>query len=460
MGRGMPRATRTPMNSFFSRPALALAFVAVLGAVSGACGGSSAPNANPVDGGVEASRDAAPVDAMVEDAPSDGEAGGIAPYPAFDDDPPQLLSAGGPTMNAPNIVPIFFANDPLQPQIEQFLTQLAASSYWPSTTSEYNVGSLTIAQSIVVADPIPATLTGDETQSWLATYLDGTHSEWPAVSTNNIYMLFTQSATTVSYGSSTSLQTQCTDFTGYHFEASLNEADAGIDAGNAAFAFAVLPRCPAMSPYTVMDVLTIAASHEAIEAATDPFPNSAPAYIACDLRHLVWEFIPFPEVGDMCNFEMSSNQRLVGNFMVQRIWSNVAAATGGDPCVPVPEGSIYFNATPDLEDSVPITIDGRTVMTGGVSVPVGQSKTINIRFFSSAPTTPWTVTLTDTSVAYDGPVLLSFSPNQITGNNGDVVPVTVTGVATSSIGGAEIILESFHPSDPKTINYWFGYVAE
>ncbi len=85
---------------------------------------------------------------------------------------------------------------------------------------------------------------------------------------------------------------------------------------------------------------------------------------------------------------------------------------------------------------------------------------MNIRFFSTAPTADWSVYLTDTSALFGGPQLLTYSTPMISGNNGDVVPVTVTATATSSIGGAEMALQVYRPSDESTLNYWFGFVSE
>jgi hypothetical protein len=66
---------------------------------------------------------------------------------------------------------IFFADDPIQGQIEQFLSQLAGSPYWAATTSEYGVGALQTALSTVVTDPFSTNIAGPEVDSWLAGYL-------------------------------------------------------------------------------------------------------------------------------------------------------------------------------------------------------------------------------------------------------------------------------------------------
>jgi hypothetical protein len=386
-------------------------------------------------------------------------------YPAPHVPAPQAVSSGGPVLDAPNIVPIFFADDLYQSSLEDFLRQLAASSYWPAVTAEYGVGPLTIAPSIVVSDPVPMSITDAEIQSWLAAYLDGAHSAWPPIALNNIYMVFYPSVTTI-----TGFGTSCTNFGGYHSEGlELGPPDGGAleggmpeasakegGPGGVPFVYAVLPRCTSLDELTGIDAVTAATSHEAVEASTDPLPFSRPAYIGVDNDHAVWDLTPGGEVGDLCAYEPQSFQRIVGSSVVQRIWSNTAAAAGQDPCVPPLPSTPYFNAAPDLTDTV--MLPGGTASTFGILIPVGKSKTVNIQFFSTEPTAIWTVSAEDSSSEMGGPALLEFEPNTLTGQNGDVIPVKVTALASGDLGGAEIVLYSYR--DQYTYaNYWFGFVA-
>ena len=64
---------------------------------------------------------------------------------------PQVESYGGPVLTTPTVIPIFFQNDGEQTKVEDFLKQLAASTFWGQATSEYGVGPLAIGKSIVVA---------------------------------------------------------------------------------------------------------------------------------------------------------------------------------------------------------------------------------------------------------------------------------------------------------------------
>jgi hypothetical protein len=103
-------------------------------------------------------------------------------------------------------------------------------------------------------------------------------------------------------------------------------------AGGEPFAFAVIPRCVDEAETTAT------ASHEIVEAATNPDPNrpgfrldSAPAFVAFRAYG--------SEPADPCGLlNLDRHRAEAGAFRVQRAWSNRAAAAGGDPCVPaVPE---------------------------------------------------------------------------------------------------------------------------
>jgi hypothetical protein len=464
------------------------------------CGGDSG-HGSPADASDEGfmviTLDSGRRDGASSEASTGRDAG---PYPAPHAPAPQVITYGGPILPAPRVVPIFFANDPLQGPIEQSLVALVGSAYWTAATSEYGVGPLTVAPSIVVSDPLPTMISDAEIAAWLAGYLDGTHPSWPRIEMNNIYMVFYQSGTTITLPMGGAPGVSCKDFGGYHAEgaegppadggtldASTLDAgpdigppdgsvdggteggddrdgssegdasDAGSDAATSTpFVYSVLPRCQTFDGFTGIDMVSATISHELAEAATDPLVSTNPAYATADQDHVVWDFTPYPELGDMCAFEPQSFQRLAGNFIVQRIWSNRSAASGGDPCSPPLVGSVYFNAVPDLGENVTLSYGGQGFQTLGVKIPVGQSKTIAVRLFSTAPTADWTLQFADTSSVRGGPRLLDFNPTYFNGNNGDVAQVSITAVAAGPLGGAELIVISAR--DNVTTQYWFGFV--
>ncbi len=380
-----------------------------------------------------------------DDAPAEAEAaapkidaGFPGPHPAV----PQVESYGGSVLTAPNVVPIFYANDPLQADVVAFLGQLVGSSYWTATTSEYGVGALTVAKSIVLTDTAPTTTTSTDIETLLKGYLDGTHAEFPPVALNNIYVLFEPSGTTIS---DTLVGTSCVDYGGYHSNIKTST--------NQEIVYAMLPRCATFGYLKGLDALTGPISHELIEASTDPLGNG---FAATDQDHIVWSIRPLGEVGDMCAYEPQSYAPIVGSYVAQRTWSNKAAQAGHDPCVP-PLSAPYWNAAPVLNDTVTLNYYGQNVSTKGVAVPLNTSKTIDVQLFSDAPVSDWNVSAVDTTYGTNQPAELDFTWDVQKGNNGDVLHLTIKRLAQGQFNGTEFYIYAQRSSTQW--NMWFGFAS-
>ena len=99
--------------------------------------------------------------------------------------------------------------------------------------------------------------------------------------------------------------------------------------------------------------------------------------------------------------------------------------------------------------------------TKGVSIPVGQKKTIALWLYSDGPTPgPWTVTAVDAPY-YGIPATthnLSFAFDRTQGQNGDRIELTITANDyDATLGGAAFMLTS--TLGPRS-NTWFGVVGK
>jgi hypothetical protein len=368
-----------------------------------------------------------------------------APHPGV----PLSTSHGGPVMAAPVVVPIFFAGDPtMQTQVEGFLAALSTSSYWHATTHEYGVGALTVAPTIVTTDTPPTTDAALKT--WLKAQTDGTHAGWPAPSPDTLYAVFLPAGVSLSVTWGTVTDQSCVDFGGYHDEVS-----------GTPIIYALMPRC-----LDQIDSISQVTSHELIEATTDPHPFTATAFGYTDNDHLGMSLAPGGELGDMCEYIRASSQRLVGNYMVQRTWSNAAAKAGHDPCVPS-DGTPYVAAAPVLADDVMIDLGDGTppTPTKGVSVPVGTSKTIDVALYSDAAIADWEVAPFDFASTLGGdPTELTLTINPATGNNGGKLQLSIYrnrngGASPRSVTttGSMFLLSS--RVGGHTVSQAWGYVA-
>lgn len=339
------------------------------------------------------------------------------PFPAFSPEAPQVVSQGGPVLAAPTVVAITFPNDPFVEDIETFVQQLGATSYWRDTTAEYGVGPLTALTSVRLTEDAPTEISDSQIQFWLRGKLDGTHPEFATPSANIIYAIFYPATTVISDGT----QESCQSFGGYH-------SDTFALAFSQSVAYAVLPRCQAQPGLTPLDVLTTALSHELIEAVQDPYPQTSPSFESVDAAHYAWERVNGgSETADLCA-QLPTAQFKPADFAytVQRSWSNAAALAGHDPCVPAPDATPYFNAT---ITTPPEMLTTQTIDTEGWTLTVGESRTFDVGLFSDAPTGgPWQVSAAERSFRGGS---LEFAWDATQGENGTTLHLTVTAKAAS-----------------------------
>lgn len=375
--------------------------------LASACGGgdNGQPDAGD-DGAVEAGPDA-------------------ATYPAPHPPMPQVVSSGGSVIASPKLVAISFQGDSLQGAVDAFAGQLVSvPTYWSGATSEYGVGPLT-SVTFHSTDTPAATLTDGDVRAWLTNEIQN-DATFPQPDASTIYTLFYPSGTNVT----DNFGVTCSEFQGYHDSFPLDATHDVI--------YAIVPRCPPppINGVTAADQMTAEASHEIIEAATDPLPTSKPAYITMDGTGHAWELLAGGEIGDLCAGFGDVFFKPAGfDDLVQRVWSNAAAAASHNPCEP--NGvTPYFNSAPVVSDSITVAVGGQNVKTQGVKLSVGQSTTIDLDLYSDAPTSgPWTVSLVDVASAFFGEQpALSLSLDTNTGQNGDVLQLTIKSLRPRSGG--------------------------
>jgi|SRR5579871_4821601 len=371
-----------------------------------------------------------------------------APHPA----PPQVANQGGPTVATPKIVSVFFSNDDptFTAKLQDFAMKVGATNYWKTATSEYGVGAAVALPPVQLTEAAPATIDDGTIQTWLAGKLTGKDPAWPAIDDQTIYVLHYPAGTTITLPGGRGNAISCQDFGGYHSDAPLGQAP------NLPHAiYAVIPRCDNFGGITGVDAITSTESHELVEAVTDPFPMSNPAYAQVDDDHIYWELaLGGGEVGDMCAQDPTSFTTFSElPYMVQRTWSNAAALAGHDPCVPSPNQP-YFNAAPELNDS--LSLFGGTVP--GVDVPVGMTKTIALDLFSDGDTGgEWSVKVEDLASLRGQTSTFNFQLDKSSGRNGDKINLSITTLKANTRGRGTFVVVS---KLGQHTTYWFGLIGE
>ena len=371
-------------------------------------------------------------------------------YPAPFPDPPQVISLRGAVLTAPRIIPIFFAGDDanLAAKIADFSAKIGTSEFWKQTTSEYRVGPATSTPLVTIAETLANTVDDSAIQAWLAGKLNNNDPALPALGPQDIFLIHYPANVTITFKYGGGVQKSCSSFGGYHSNIELDAKHR-----HQTVAYAVIPRCKVNG--SQLDALTVVDSHELTEAATDPYPQTGPAYAQVDEDHFLWALlIGGGEVSDMCEALRDANVKPQDlGYVVQRGWSNAAAKGGHNPCVPAPAGP-YYNAVPEFNEYVDYYTGGVTYSLPGINIPVGQSRTITLDLFSDGPTAPFTVNARNSR--FSG-TYLSFALDRTTGVNGEKLHLTITSNSQSPRAGIPFVIESSLNGATYT---WYGLVGQ
>jgi hypothetical protein len=333
---------------------------------------------------------------------------------------PQVVSGGGPVLRLPEWVPITYANDDSVNEIEDFVASVGCTDYWHAIARDYGVGEAITAGNVRLADTAPKTISDDQIAAFLRKKLEAKDPAFPPPKEGRTYLFFFPAGTRVTlFG-----EQSCQSFGGYHFSTSLGDGTP--------VAYAVMPWCGGFED------MTVATSHEMIEAATDPYPAAQDAFHTTDPEHLAWAAFAGAEVADMCEFNSDTSFLPNGYpFMVARSWSNAEAFLGRDPCVPQTSG---FWAAAMMPDAITIDMGSGPTPTRGLKLAVGETKSVPVRLWAESAVT---VSLQ----AYDGDAMrgsspsLSFAFTPPSGKSGDVVQLAITKKANSPSGhGAETFM--------------------
>jgi hypothetical protein len=374
-------------------------------------------------------------------------------YPAFPFDLPTVVDSGGPKMTSPNLVVLVDPNDPNAAQIAAALEYLQSGDYWSTTTSEYGIGPIASAKIVAPPKPFPATITEVDVMNIAASYARDTRfggepkdagpPEEGGIAEGGASDASASDAgerdagehdagpgkpTTTTYHSDTLYvvvlppTTKVTDVpcnTGGEHDGVYATA---TDMVAAAF---VRSECPPPPDGEKGLTETEALAHEIIEAVTDPFASTAPAFLNVDPAHAVLSALGAAELADQCvglygpaqPYPMSASAYLY----YPRIWSNRLAALGQDPCVPTV--SPYAMALPVFSDQVTVA-DGVTV--NGVNLALDQTVTIPVRIANDAPG-QIAIGAVDAVYARGGTSIeIEASLDRNVVQNGDVVNLTLT----------------------------------
>jgi hypothetical protein len=440
--------------------------VALLGAATffPAC---SSSNASPSDGGGD---DAAADSSLMEAAPPVVDAGPDIQqdpntYPSQHESIPQIDYNGGPVLRHIRVVTVTFTGDAHRDSLRAFDHFITSSGWWKGTAEGYCVdGGPCVGDGTSVAADGGAWLPDGSTDDAGDGYLDvelpfdfptmgdsgvasvddtqigpwlGKHiaaGEFPAPDDQTVYAIYFPTTATITQGG----QASCVGFGAYHSSAAVG------DAGQVSYA--VVPECTyfGLNSTQIFNQLTLSASHELAEAATDPQPLANTAfYLHSNDAWLGALSYGGGECGDMCTYLLDPSA-LESGYTVQRIWSNSAAAASKNPCQPWDQ--TYFGAAVRSQ----LLNVGDHQSHGYVVVKRGQTVNAIADVFSEAAL-PAPVLLyvgrdkgqqqkDPTDVAPLDPITVQLSKQQV--QNGDGVIITFTAPQNAPVGDTRIVVRS------------------
>jgi len=203
----------------------------------------------------------------------------------------------------------------------------------------------------------------------------------------------------------------------------------------------VLPRC-AGDGQTGLAALTLAASHELIEASTDPQPDTMPAYSFADANHVGWALFAGAEVGDMCELDNDDAYVPPGfPWVVQRIWSNRAAWAGQTPCVPADSPS-FFYATAVPTDVATLNLLGTPQSYPAVYIPVGTTGTVAVQLISNGSPGMMQLQALDPADLTHGSPHLNLTLDATVAASGSTVHLTIQKLSGAPAGAEPFLLEA------------------
>jgi hypothetical protein len=375
---------------------------------------------------------------------------------------PQVIYQDGGIITAPQLVTVTFPGDTLADSLVSFGQTVESSSWWTTVIAGYceSGGAPCIsagATAMSVAYPTaPASSYTDSDQggaSTLRTFLEDAITSailpapQPGAISNTLYLVYFPTSTVINFDGSAS----CQAFDGYH---------GSFPYGGQQVPYAVIPECSGASagetpPVTTLQNTTITASHEILEAASDPSDVSTGYFMSfTDTANFGWLDVEGGEIADLCvdPFLLAQDEWAEGSFIVQRIWSNANAQAGLDPCVPVPSGEVYFSGAP---------VQSFFVMD------VGTTLTFEVDAFSTGPRDNWTLSAqdwTNASTSYLSFTIEGGTDNPMLGsilsvNNGTKVQVKMTltqdpGSTYDGEADGSIVSLAGNVDNPTAVHFW------
>lgn len=319
---------------------------------------------------------------------------------------PRLEHRGGPFLRHPRVVTITFAGDDeiLVRSLDAFGDTITRTAWWRAVTdglctpSGDCVGEGRAGASVVLDEALPSAVHATALVALLERVIG--QGRLGTIDDDTLLVVYPPAGVTVS---DEFVSRYCGDAPrGFH---------RALRRPARTTPYAVVPRCGGL------DDLTATASHEILEAATNPDPSHRGFALAGGSASGGFAAAGVEPV-DPCGLILRNGHRVeAAGFTVQRAWSNAAAASGANPCVPAPTAAPFLAlvpAAPAIRLRAP-----------------GEVARVTLTAAASADGRPWTIATIDLAVAPGAAPAVAAQLDRTQVAAGDTVTLTLTAPAQS-----------------------------
>lgn len=314
---------------------------------------------------------------------------------------PRVVQRGGPFVRHPRIVTITFAGDDpaVVANLARFGDTITRTSWWRAVSGGYCatsgdcIGAGRAGRAVQLDETLPAAVRATDVEALLVRA--ATDGRLGALDADTLLLAYLPAG--VELGDA---------FNPRYCQGGARALHRALRLPDVTLPFAVLPRCGSL------DELTATASHEILEATTNPDPARPGFAFVRDPEAAAFTASGAEPVDPCGLITMDRHRALADGFAVQRAWSNAAATQGHDPCVPSPDDRPYLALIPEK----PV-----------VRLPaVGDSVTIDVEAAADRTVPGWGVSALDLSGKQDGARYLDVALDGDTVAPGQTLRLTIT----------------------------------
>lgn len=304
---------------------------------------------------------------------------------------PRVAYRGGPFLANPRVVTVTWRSDEpaLVARLEQFGDGITKTSWWRAVVDSYCtkegrcIGEGSGGAHVHVGDAAPASIDDID-------LLAVVERQVGALPPDSVVLVYPPAGTAV------------TDA----FASYCKGGPRAYHRASKRWPYAVMPRC------SDENELTAAASHELVEAVTNPDPGAHGFAFERGSATLGFTYAGIEPVDPCGAITMDQHWTTAGGFAVQRAWSNREAALGHDPCVPSRPDRPYLALVP-REPAVRL---GK----------VGDSATVVVDAVADREVPPWSVSAFDLTGFQEHAALVDVSFDRASIRAGESATLTIT----------------------------------